>query len=76
MEWQLSVTSGTDKGYEAPGPLSLILYGESGVSEVLKIGLEEDNFFKTGETQQFNPEVLHHMYGHDTMYYLRLVSYE
>ena len=57
IDWQLSVTSGSAKGYEAPGPLSLVLYGESGVSEVVKVGKEEDNFFKTGETQQFNPEV-------------------
>ena len=52
------MTSGTEKGYEAPGPLSVVLYGESGVSEVVKIGEEEDNFFKTGETLIFNPEVL------------------
>ena len=58
-EWQLSVTSGADKGYEAPGPLSLILYGDNGMSELFKVGEEEeeDICFKTGETKEFTPEV-------------------
>ena len=66
-EWELSVTSGSAKGYEAPGPLSLVLYGESGVSEVVKVGEEEDSVFKTGETLQFNPEVYAH-YSYICMY--------
>ena len=56
-DWKLSITSGADEGFEAPGPLSLVLYGDGGVSQIFKVGEGEEDCFKTGDTKDFDPEV-------------------
>ena len=53
-DWQLSVVTGAEEGFEGPGPLSIIMYGDKGISKTIKVGDEEESVFKCAETKEFN----------------------
>ena len=65
-DWKLSITTGSEEGFEAPGPLAMVFYGDKGVSQMFKIGEGEEECFKTGDTKDFNPEVrfIYHTHTH------------